>query len=206
NTLIFERFVGGNRPEDRVHAWEKFQEMRAGKVTLWDHHFELAHKHLEASKVTQDTVQAGTVAHKLKLDVNADLELFDWPGGYAERYDGIDKGGADKAADLKKVFDDNQRTAGIRMQEEALPALTIEGQSDCRQLSSGHKFTLTRHFNADGPYVLTSVEHVAALPANFRSGGSPGLLYQNRFTCIPLPLPYPPPPPPPNPLLPCPPP
>src|SRR5262249_42064630 len=48
----------------------------------------------------------------------------------------------------------------------------------------------TRHFNADGPYVLTSVEHSAFLPADFRSGSGPGLLYRNRFTCIPLALPY----------------
>src|SRR5262249_47036455 len=33
SALIYEQLVGGNRPEDRVHAWEKFQELRAGKVT-----------------------------------------------------------------------------------------------------------------------------------------------------------------------------
>jgi len=188
--LIFEQIVGGPRPSDRIHAWEKFQELRAGKVTLWDHQFELAHKHLEASKVTQDQVQVGTVAHKLKLGANNDLELFDWPGGYAERFDGVGPGGDDKAAELQKVFQDNQRAADIRMQEETLSSLSIEGQSDCRQMTSGHKFNLTRHFNGNGTYVLNSVEHVASSQADFRSGGTQPLLYLNRFTCIPAGLPY----------------
>src|SRR4029077_19743553 len=33
-----------------VESWEKVQELRSGKYTLWDHCFELPHKHLEASK------------------------------------------------------------------------------------------------------------------------------------------------------------
>ena len=39
------------------------------------------------------------------------------------------------------------------MQQEALPSLVIRGVSDCRQFASGHKFTLERHFNADGVYL-----------------------------------------------------
>jgi type VI secretion system secreted protein VgrG len=191
SALIYEEVVGGNRPEDRIHGWEKFQELRAGKVTVWDHHFELAHKHLEASKAIQDSVACGTVTHKLRLEACNGLELYDWPGGYAHHFDGVDPGGGDRTADLQKVFTDNQRTTDLRMQEEALTGLLVEGVSDCRQLTSGHKFTLTRHFNADGPYVLTSVGHSATLPGNYRSGdGAAGLLYQNRFTAIPLALPF----------------
>ena len=40
-----------------------------------------------------------------------------------------------------------------------MPGLVVTGTSTCRQFTSGYKFTLTRHFNADGPYVLTAVEH-----------------------------------------------
>ena len=42
--------AGGTREEDRVNAWEKAQELRSSKVTLWDHCFELPHKHLEAER------------------------------------------------------------------------------------------------------------------------------------------------------------
>src|SRR5215210_7225256 len=45
-----EAFSGGNRDEERIGAWEKAQELRSGKVTLWDHCFELPGKHLEADK------------------------------------------------------------------------------------------------------------------------------------------------------------
>src|SRR5262249_37520029 len=49
-------------------------------------------------------------------------------------------------------------------------------------------------FNADGPYVLTAVEHTASLSGNYRSGEDVKLAYRNRFTCLPLALPYRPPP------------
>src|SRR5262249_11895044 len=40
-------------PSDKkfaVEKWEKVQELRSGKYTLWDHCFELPHKHLDATK------------------------------------------------------------------------------------------------------------------------------------------------------------
>ena len=84
---------GGNRPEDRIFSWEKVQELRSGKYTLWDHCFELPHKHLEADKPIQESVQVGEVTHKLKVANNDRLEFYDYPGAYAQRFDGIDKGG-----------------------------------------------------------------------------------------------------------------
>src|SRR6201999_4502638 len=45
--LIYEEVAGGTRDEDRVYSWSKTQEMQFEKVTLWDHSFELPHKHLE---------------------------------------------------------------------------------------------------------------------------------------------------------------
>ena len=52
----------------RAAAWEKTQELRPGKVTLWDHAFELP---------------------------GGQLETYDFPGAYAQRFDGVDKGGRD---------------------------------------------------------------------------------------------------------------
>ena len=73
----------------------------------------------------------------------------------------MDAGGGDSASELQKIFEDNRRTVAIRMQQETLPALVINGASDCRQLVPGHKFTFANHFNANGSYVLTSISHVA---------------------------------------------
>jgi type VI secretion system secreted protein VgrG len=191
--VIYEEVEGGVREEMRIQDWEKGQELRSGKYTLWDHCFELPHKHLEAEKLVTDAIQVGKVNHKLLVSGNDKLEVYDYPGGYAQRFDGVDAGGGDKPADLQKIFEDNKRTVEIRIQQTALPGLRIRGASDCRQFVSGHKFTLERHFNADGVYVLTEVEHEASLAADYRSGEGDQLTYENKFTCIPLTLPFRPP-------------
>src|SRR5262249_40588000 len=92
-TLVYDEVEGGNRPDFRITAWEKVQELRAGKVTLWDHCFELPHQHLEADRPILESVPVGQVTHKLRPGVSSRLEIYDYPGGYAQRFDGIDKGG-----------------------------------------------------------------------------------------------------------------
>jgi type VI secretion system secreted protein VgrG len=190
---LYEELEGGNRPDMRVKSWEKTQELRSGKVTLWDHHFELPHQHLDAERPTQESVSIGKVTHKLKLAANDPLEVYDYPGAYAQRFDGVDAGGGDSSGSLAKIFQDNKRTAAIRMEQEAVQAITIRGSSNCRQFMAGHKFTLERHFDADGAYVLTSVDHSASASAGGRSGADGTVNYQNHFTCIPLALPFRPP-------------
>jgi len=191
-TLIYDEVQRGGQEEGRVTAWQKVQEVRSGQVTLWDHCFELPDKNLEAGQKLQDSVTVGQVNHTLKLPVSDALEQYDYPGGYADRFDGIDPGGAPQPAELQKIFEDNRRTARLRVQEEASGALSIEGTSTGRQLTSGQTFTLDRHFDADGDYVLTQITHRIGLTGGgYRSGtGEIGLSYQNTFECIPLVLPF----------------
>jgi type VI secretion system secreted protein VgrG len=189
-TLIYETIEGGVREEDRIHAWEKTQEIRSGKETLWDHCFELPGKNLEAAKTILESMQVGTVGHKLKVGGNDQLEIYDYPGGYAQRFDGVTPGGSDRAGDVQKIFDDNQRTAGIRMEQEAAPGLLVCGQSNCRHLTAGCRFTLSRHFNANGPYVLTRVTHHASVEGAYTTPTAVPLVYHNRFECIPAALPF----------------
>lgn len=193
STITYENLSGGFKDDDRIMDWEKIQEMRSGKYTLRDHTFELPHQNLEAQKTIQETVAAGKTTHKLKLSENASLELYDWPGEYAQRFDGIDKGGGEQPADVQNIFEDNKRTVEIRMQQEALPSLLIRGASNCRQLTSGHKFTLEKHFNADGVYVLTSVQHNASGAGDYRGLRTGSFRYENHFECIPIALPFRPP-------------
>jgi type VI secretion system secreted protein VgrG len=192
SSLIFEGVGGGSREEDRITAWEKSQELCSGKVTLWDFCFELPHKHLEAETFIQASVAAGKSSHKLKVANNDKLELYDYPGAYAQRFDGINKGGGEQTAELSKIFDDNVRTAEIRMQEQAAASVLVHGVSNVRHLVSGHKFTLERHFDGDGPWVLHEIEHAASEAADVRSGNG-GFTYQNRFSCFPAALPFRPP-------------
>ena len=72
------------------------------------------------------------------------------------------------------------------MQEEAAGSLEIDGASSASNFVSGHRFTLERHFDADGDYVLTSVQHTATVPEPH----SRHVSYSNRFTCIPVALPF----------------
>src|SRR5262249_17918729 len=128
--------------EDYIYDLGKIQEITSGKVLLWDHCFELPHRHLEADKAIQESVPVGAANHKLKVADNARLELYDYPGEYAQRFDGVAPGGGDRAADVQKIFQDNVRTVGIRMQQEAVTGIRVQGASNCRQMTSGLKFTL----------------------------------------------------------------
>ena len=102
------------------------------------------------------------MTHKLKVGDNDKLELYDYPGGYAGRFDGVDKRGGDQAAELQKIFEDNTRTVGIRMQEEALAGLLIRGKGGhCRSSRRAHVRPRRGTTRDDGKYVLTSVEHDA---------------------------------------------
>src|SRR5262249_380671 len=138
------------------------------------------------------SVAVGAVTHTLQLEVAERLEVYDYPGGYAGRFDGINRGGAEQAAEIQKIFEDNRRTARLRIQEEAAGAASVAGKGTGRQRPAGHRCTLERHFDADGDYVLTRVTHSAGLTGGgYRSGGrDPGLEYANAFECIPQALPF----------------
>ena len=195
SNLIFDAVGGGTRAEDRVHAWEKMQELRSSKVTLWDHCFELPHKHLEAPEAPvpiQASVVAGKSSHMLQLAANAPLELYDFPGRYAQRFDGINKSGGEQPAEIQKIFKDNSRTTDLRAQAEASASVLVHAASNCRQNVSGHKFSLERHFEGDGSWVVYQVGHTASEAADVRSGGG-SFAYQNHFSCFPAGLPFRPP-------------
>src|SRR5690606_35329568 len=76
---------------------EHEQAVVTGKVLLWDHHAQLPGKHLEADQA----IKVG----------DSGLEVFDYPGGYSHRFDGINSGGGEQASALQKVFNENARVA-----------------------------------------------------------------------------------------------
>ena len=184
--------TGGGR-EPRVFEWTKTQELRSGKVTLRDHAFELPHDDLEATSPIPASVQVGGVRHQLLLPANQGLETYDFPGGYAERFDGVAPGGGDQPGELAKILPVGQRTAGFRAQEEAVASVGVTGASLYRNFTAGHGFALRGHFNGDGRYVLTSVTHRARVIGDVRTAGPNDLDYGNTFTCIPEALQFRPP-------------
>ena len=86
--------VPTHQDASRVVTWEKVQELRAGRHTLWDHCFEPARPHARRPQSLTDGMPAGTVIHRLSLGSGSSgagkLELYDWPGEYAQRFDGVD--------------------------------------------------------------------------------------------------------------------
>jgi type VI secretion system secreted protein VgrG len=187
--LHFEPVAGEVRPDDRVVSWEKTQELRAGKCTVWDYAFEMPPKNLGASAPPPDSVRVGAVAHALRVGRNDELELYDCPGGYARWVDAVGPAGGYQPSRLGELFAYGERVAGLRMQEETAAALVATGESTCRQLTAGHKFALDRHGGGDGTYVLTRVEHAASLRGAYTSDARRELEYHNHFACAPLDLP-----------------
>ena len=107
--------------------------------------------HLEARKRPSASVPVGKVTHKLKPSATTNLEIYDYPGRYAQRFDGIDPGGGDRPATSSTSSTDRTRTVGIRMeQEEAAGHAGSKDRATCGQFTAGHKFTLERHFDANG--------------------------------------------------------
>src|SRR5262249_38149368 len=100
---VLFRSVRAGAPGLGVDGWEKSQELRSGKYTVRDHNFEMTGKSLEDKKTIVQAkgaglVQAGQVPHHVSLGGNHEMELYDYPGGYAKRYDEVAfLGGGDQA-------------------------------------------------------------------------------------------------------------
>src|SRR5207302_351914 len=72
-------------------------------------------------------------------------EIYDYPGEYLTKSQG-------------------EALAKLRIQEEEVSHLVIDGRSTCRGFLSGHRFELEGHYRRElnGPYVLTTVRHFAS--------------------------------------------
>ncbi len=187
----YETMTSNFRVENRIYSWVKTQEIRSGKQTLWDHSFELPGQNLQAQATTQESVAIGTITHKLQVGGNSELELYDFPGAYAQRFDGTAPGGGERSADVQKIFHDNIRTTAIRMEQETVQGIAIVGEGSDRQMTPGFRFSLAGHYNADGEYTLTRVEHRATLVGAYTSGAAEAFTpYSNQFKCIPAALPF----------------
>jgi type VI secretion system secreted protein VgrG len=198
STIVYRNLIHATAAgADIIYDWSKSQEITAAKVTLRDHCFELPHKHLEAMKEIPLTTPVGRATHRLEVAGQANLELYDWPGEYAQRFDGVPPGGSGSTEEMQqKIATDKERTAKIRMEQEAVSAVTLQGASNCRQLVSGHRFTvttlredwITEPLKPEGTYVLTAITHSASLSDYFAGGAE--FDYSNSFSCIPLAVPF----------------
>jgi type VI secretion system secreted protein VgrG len=183
--LVYDELEGGERDEARIFDWQKTQHWDSGRFTLRDHCFELPHSQLQAEKDILPDVQVGKVKHKLNVAGNSPgLEVYDYPGEYAKHLECGER-------DVQPIIEDSKAFAATGMERIEAVQFAIRGQSNVHLLIPGYRFTLERHFNGDGPYVITSVSHAAkegAFQSTARAEQSDH--FSNIFTCIPFALRY----------------
>lgn len=173
-----EFFVNVGDKQDFIGTINTFlsgYNLQTGKVTLWDFNFQLPDKKLDA---TETSVFSFGDSQK--------LEWYDFPAGYARKYDGIAKDSGEQASELNKVFEDRKNTTKHWIDELDSRCTYANGRSDCPTISAGHRFTLKNHPNKDlnKSYVLTSVRHSAQQSPSYASDDVANDPYTNDFTCI----------------------
>ena len=87
------------------------------------------------------------------------------------------------------MFEDNRKFARLRIEREASQSLRVEGASTCGQFLPGQHFLLAGAPPADGPYLLTRVDHQVR-QTGYRSGEEIGADYRNAFVAAPKEVPY----------------
>ncbi len=160
-----------------VREWTVNHRLQPGKVTFWDHKFEIPFNKLDATQPT-----------RFSLAATKDLEIYDYPGSYARKFDGIDSGGGEQSGELNRVFTDKTAFATKAMESIDAGYKVITGVGDMSSMTPGFKFTLENHpvSSTNGAYVLTSVSHSAMQSPDYSSEDTVLDPYNNAFNCIPV--------------------
>ncbi|HMT09717.1 MAG TPA: type VI secretion system tip protein TssI/VgrG [Pyrinomonadaceae bacterium] len=176
--LPFRRDISVDMEEwaGSIQSWIVSNKVRSGKFTLRDHHFQLPTNDLE-----------GTERSRFNIGGNQELEVYDYPGRYAARFDGIDGGGGEQPSALQKIFDDRTRTVGIRQQELDVNYKGSTGTSDSCALTAGHKFELTSHPDAanNRSHVIVTLRVEAVQSPSYVSEDNVPGSYQVSLATIP---------------------
>jgi len=172
-------FINVTRSEEdyisSIDTWFTAHKLKTGKVTLWDYNFQLPTRKLDHTEIS-----------RFELGDNKKLELYDYPGGYARKYDGIDTSGQPQDSALNEVETDKQLTVRTRMESLDGEVRVISGRGDCSAMTAGFRFSLTQHPNPadNGLHVITSITHEAEQNPTYVSNDHSERPYVNAFSCI----------------------
>ncbi len=157
-----------------IRRWNTDYRLQSGKVTLWDHHFQLTTNKLDAQQPS-----------RYNIGGNQNLEIYDYQGGYARKYDDIDRSGGERS-DVPNVFPDKQKTAEVMMQALDTQHKTASGVSDCSSMIAGYRFKLIKHPNGgeNGQYIITSITHEAEQNPTYVSDEESEQPYTNSFAVL----------------------
>lgn len=175
---------GVNAP--RIFEWSKTQSYGVEKCTVWDFHLQLPDHPPQGSANPVNQVEVGKVSHALATD---GLEVFEYPTGFAAWFDGVDANGQDVPPRLAPIHDMAPWMARLRVERETAASFDIQGRGTAVNFLPGLQFSLSRHGDAEGKYLLTCIEHEAT-QSGFRSGQNLEFKYEHRFRCHPAGLAY----------------
>src|SRR5438105_573204 len=164
--IRFEPEAGYAEREDTITNFYKHQELHPGKYSTRDYHFELPDRNLEKTEATS-----------IIPSVASNLEVFEYPGRYANRFNDPEK----RIPDVEPAGEDRARR---RIEEQEAHAVVFRGSSDCRSLQSGHLFDLDRHPDFSGTYVLLAVNHIIIQSPRYVSSVETDVPYSNEFVCV----------------------
>jgi type VI secretion system secreted protein VgrG len=177
-SAVYIQEGGWQEFDNPVTSWEIKSEIRPGKYTARDFHMQMPSSHLEKSEPTKNV-----------LGNNSTLEVYDYPGEYAARFNAKGRKG--------EVEGEGTKLVKVRMEELETRQRESFGTSLCRGFIPGFNFKLEDHYSkkVNGKYVLTSVQHLAVQTPWYvaEEQSSMGEPYQNSFSCIPDDVPYRPP-------------
>ncbi|HSK74512.1 MAG TPA: type VI secretion system tip protein TssI/VgrG, partial [Pyrinomonadaceae bacterium] len=108
--------------------------------------------------------------------------IYDFPGGYARKYDDIDNSDGTVGA----ASDDKEKTAINMIQALDGRYRTATGMANFCGMTAGYKFKLKNHPNSDynAEYIITEITHQAEQSPDYTSEDTIPEPYRNNFTCI----------------------
>ena len=161
-----------------VKRWETDLRIGPGQFLFRDHHIQQPQKKLETAETSNFIVGD-----------NSSWEIYDYPGGYARKFDGMDPSGNERS-DLDNIVPDGKRTAKNAAEIVDCGFQTSSVKSECSALIAGHLFKLVDHpvKELNGQYVITSITHKAhqspAYDRNDQEYADEGEAYTNEFTAL----------------------
>jgi type VI secretion system secreted protein VgrG len=161
-----------------VRTWETDLRIGPGQFVYRDHNLQQPLKKLET---------AGT--SNFIVGDNSSWEVYDYPGGYARKFDGIDPSGNERG-DLDNIVPDGKRTVKTTTEIADARFQTASVKTDCSALTAGHLFKLADHpiKELNGQYVITSISHSAsqspAYDRNDEEYADEGEAYSNEFNAL----------------------
>ena len=159
-----------------IREWHTDYTFRSNKITCWDYNFQLPTQKLDYEKNSRFNGNGA-----------GEMEIYDFVGGYARKYDGIDKSGGEQPSELQNVYSDRQATVNHMVEALDSHFSPSIGTSDCSTLTAGHKFKMIEHPSKElnRYYVLTSVDSNYEQRPDYPDMDETQGLAENKFTCIP---------------------